>query len=657
MIFTRRWVLLAVLLSFGLVNHSAGLRANEPLTVISYNIRYANSQDGPDVWSERRDTVAKTLQAADIVGLQEVLATQLDDLRERLPEFDWYGVGRDDGQSKGEMVPIGFRKDRIESLEQGTFWLSPTPESAGNVGWDAALPRIASWMRFHDRKSDTEGLFLNTHFDHRGPKARAESGKLLRSWVAEHAKALPCIVTGDFNAPIKSDPMQNLIDPKRSGETPALILARAVAASKDSGPDSTWTGFKQIEPGRRIDHILVTKPIEVQGFTTLDPRTPSGRFASDHLPVLARLICAPQSVSKAETSRSNIQRLDLNDQKQRQIVVDREEGQYLGHPTTVLLEDGRTILCVYPKGHGRGPIVMKRSLDGGLSWSERLPVPENWATSQETPTIHRVVAADGTKRLIMFSGLYPIRMAKSEDDGQTWTPLEKIGDFGGIVAMGSVVALQPERGNYLALFHDDGRFLHNAGKATGVMTLLKTFSKDGGLTWSAPETIYQSADMHVCEPGAVRSPDGRQIAVLLRENLRRAPSQIIFSDDEGKTWTPPRPLPWSLTGDRHTAKYAADGRLLISFRDVPHKGTQSETAGDWVAWVGSYDDLVSGAEGQYRVRLKDNHKAYDCAYPGVEVLPDDTFVITTYGHWEAGAAPYILSVRLKLSELDQMAGR
>jgi hypothetical protein len=99
--------------------------------------------------------------------------------------------------------------------------------------------------------------------------------------------------------------------------------------------------------------------------------------------------------------------IDLASQKERQTVVDREKGQYLGHPTTVLLEDGKTMIVVYPKGHGRGAIVMKRSTDGGISWSDRLPTPANWATSQETPTIHRVIHPQGRKRLILFSGLYP----------------------------------------------------------------------------------------------------------------------------------------------------------------------------------------------------------------------------------------------------------
>lgn len=347
--------------------------------------------------------------------------------------------------------------------------------------------------------------------------------------------------------------------------------------------------------------------------------------------------------------------IDLADQTDRQVLVDREDGQYLGHPTTLLLEDGKTLLCIYPKGHGRGPIVYKRSRDGGLTWSERLPTPENWATSKETPTIHRVVDADGTKRLIVWSGLNPARLAISEDDGASWSSLRPAGDWGGIVVMSSVVALNTP-GSYMALFHDDGRFFSSQPSQTRppTFTLYKTFSTNGGLSWSDPEAILARKDVHLCEPGAVRSPDGKQIAVLLRENRRVRNSHVIFSDDEGRSWSDPVELPAALTGDRHTARYAPDGRLLISFRDTTHI---SPTKGDWVAWVGTYADIVAGREGQYRVRLMDNHKGADCAYPGVEVLPDGTFVLTTYGHWTPDAAPYIMSVRLHLSELDQLHAR
>ncbi len=362
--------------------------------------------------------------------------------------------------------------------------------------------------------------------------------------------------------------------------------------------------------------------------------------------------------------------IDLAGEKHRQVIVDREAGQYLGHPTTVLLEDNKTMLIVYPKGHGRGAIVYKRSTDGGLTWSERLPTPANWVTSLEVPTLHRVMDAAGKKRIIMFSGLYPIRMAVTEDDGATWSELKQIGDFGGVVTMATVIGLKTP-GHYLAFFHDDGRFIRGGSEeryrvktphsdytsATAKpwrFWVYTTLSKDGGLTWSVPAPIAMLPDANLCEPGALRSPDGKQIAVLLRENSRKYNSFVIFSNDEGLSWTEPRELPAALTGDRHTAKYAPDGRLFISFRDTTHV---SPTKGDWVAWVGTYDDIVQGREGQYRVRLMDNTKGADCTYPGVELLPDGTIVTTTYGHWTEGEPAYIVSVRLKLSELDEKAKR
>ncbi len=383
----------------------------------------------------------------------------------------------------------------------------------------------------------------------------------------------------------------------------------------------------------------------------------------------------------------DIPTIDLDKEKERQVVVDREADQYLGHPTTVLLEDGQTILTVYPKGHGKGGIVYKRSTDGGLSWSDRLPTPDSWATSKEVPTIYRVVDKYGKKRLIMWSGRYPARLAVSEDDGKSWSEIEKAGNWGGIVVMGDLVELQTGPGHYMAFFHDDGRYFSYDGQKaydqdkknynSRMFTLYKTQTSDGGLTWSYPEVIMKSRELHICEPGVVRSPDGQQLAMLLRENSRRDNSQIIFSNDEGKTWTRPRPLPNELTGDRHVIRYAKDGRLLIVFRDrsprvyyeelvriskeeqnenlseiAESTGLGSPTEGDWVAWVGSYQDLQEGGKGEYRVRIKDNKVGWDTTYSGVELLPDGTFVVTTYGHWETEEEPYILSVRFTLDELD-----
>lgn len=362
---------------------------------------------------------------------------------------------------------------------------------------------------------------------------------------------------------------------------------------------------------------------------------------------------SPQSPRRSYT----IPLVDLATESSRQVVVDREAGQYLGHPTTVLLEDNRTIIAVYPKGHGKGPIILKRSTDGGRTWSSRLPTPKSWETSLETPTIHRVIDPAGRRRLVLFSGLYPIRSSISEDDGRTWSELKPIGDYGGIVTMGFVEKLRTGPGHYLAMFHDDGRFFTRDGKKSPFMTLYQVFSRDGGLTWSAPEKIYSSDQIHLCEPGVIRSPDGREMAVLLRENRRVRNSHIIFSRDEARTWSPPRELPGSLTGDRHTGKYGPDGRLFISFRDM---ALETPTHGDWMGWVGKYEDLRQGGEGQYRVRLMENHPNAsgwdgDCAYPGVEVLPDGTFVTTTYGHWAPGEQPWIVSIRLTIGELDRRA--
>ncbi|MCX7818659.1 MAG: glycoside hydrolase [Kiritimatiellae bacterium] len=364
--------------------------------------------------------------------------------------------------------------------------------------------------------------------------------------------------------------------------------------------------------------------------------------------------------------------LDLSADDTRQTVVDREAGQYLGHVSTVLLEDGRTIFAVYPKGHGKGAIVLKRSTDGGRSWSERLPVPASWATSLETPTIHRVVDAAGRRRLILWSGRYPARLARSDDDGVTWSELEPVGDWGGTVVMGSVVALR-DAGHYLAMFHDAGAYFTAGGRATQTFTLYQTISTNGGLSWSVPTSIWSGAEVHLCEPGAIRSPDGGRLAVLLRENRRVRGSHIMFSDDEGVRWSEPVEMPRSRTGDRHTLRYAPDGRIVCVFRaatpegmrgrpfgvneDVDKAGQGSPFEGDCVAWVGTWEDLVRGAPGQYYVRLLDNRRGWDTTYPGVEVLPDGTVVVTTYGTWDSGQPPYIRSMRFRLDELDALARR
>jgi len=185
---------------------------------------------------------------------------------------------------------------------------------------------------------------------------------------------------------------------------------------------------------------------------------------------------------------------------------------------------------------------------------------------------------------------------------------------------------------------------------------MQIISKDGGLTWSEPQRVGQHPrypGAHPCEPAIIRSPDGKQLLCLARENSRKYNSLMMVSDDEGKTWSEMVEVPGSLTGDRHIARYAPDGRLVITFRDTTH---ESPTKGDFVAWVGTYDDILNLREGQYRGRLLLNHgRPGDTGYAGLERLPDGTFVSTTYCVLKKGQQPLVVSIRFKLEEIDAIA--
>jgi endonuclease/exonuclease/phosphatase family metal-dependent hydrolase len=250
-----------------------------PLKVVTYNIRFANPGDGPDVWPNRVNAVSQFLSESDIAGLQEVTYEQLQELEKRLDAFDGYGVGRDDGQHGGEHAVIFYRRDRLEPLERGTFWLSESPSEVGVAGWDAALPRTCTWMILRDRVTGDSMLVANTHFDHVGAIARRESGKLVLHRLREKAGQLPVILLGDFNCEPDSDPYRELT------ADGYLVDARSVSENPPTGPTSTWNGFREIQPGRVIDHLFLRGDWQVRSLATLDPKTSEGRFASDHLPV------------------------------------------------------------------------------------------------------------------------------------------------------------------------------------------------------------------------------------------------------------------------------------------------------------------------------------------------------------------------------------
>ena len=261
-----------------------------PLRVMTFNVRYDTPSDGPNAWPHRRDWVAALIRFhdADVVGVQEALLRQLTDLDARLPGFARVGVGRADGRTGGEFSAILYRADRLEVLDSGTFWLSPTPEAPGSKGWDAAIERVATWARFRDRRTGCRHVHLNTHFDHVGEQARQASARLLRRRLAVLGQGLPVVVTGDLNSDPGSAAYRILT---RDTLTDALApLADAFYASRTThyGPTSTWTEFRAIEPGRRIDYVLVSPAVTVLAHGIL-PDSWDGRFPSDHLPVLAAL--------------------------------------------------------------------------------------------------------------------------------------------------------------------------------------------------------------------------------------------------------------------------------------------------------------------------------------------------------------------------------
>ncbi len=275
-----------------LLTASIGAQADEPVTVMSFNIRYNNSGDGDNAWPHRKDLAASMIRfhQADVIGLQEALKGQLDDLADRLPEYAWFGLGRDDGKAAGEYSCIFYRKDRLELLDHATFWLSEKPETFG-LGWDAVCNRIVTWGKFRDKATGKVFYHFNTHFDHKGVVARRESAKLLLAKVAEIAGDSPATVSGDFNARPEDEPIRVILTGISGKARTKLTDSRLISDTPHHGPSGTWSGFKNAgkagdEP---IDYIFVKNGVKVLRHGTLSDSF-DGRFPSDHMPVIADVV-------------------------------------------------------------------------------------------------------------------------------------------------------------------------------------------------------------------------------------------------------------------------------------------------------------------------------------------------------------------------------
>ncbi|MCX6228510.1 MAG: endonuclease/exonuclease/phosphatase family protein [Bacteroidia bacterium] len=253
--------------------------AQKPMNVITYNIRYNNPGDGENSWPKRREAVVKLLKThkADIFCVQEALFDQVMNLKDGMKTFDYVGVGRDDGNVNGEFSAIFYNSHRYTLLENGTFWLSKTPQTPSK-SWDAALNRICTWARLKENDTYKTFYVFNTHFDHIGVTARIRSAELILKKISEIAdRKDPLLLTGDFN-----------LTPE---ERPLLVIkqklkdARQITIEAPKGPMGTFNDFDiQSKLEKRIDYIFVNKMVEVNNYKVITDSN-NNRYPSDHLPV------------------------------------------------------------------------------------------------------------------------------------------------------------------------------------------------------------------------------------------------------------------------------------------------------------------------------------------------------------------------------------
>jgi hypothetical protein len=367
--------------------------------------------------------------------------------------------------------------------------------------------------------------------------------------------------------------------------------------------------------------------------------------------------------------REALVHIDLVEDTQRQIVIAQGTPQeYHAHPATALLADNKTMFCVWNLGHGGHAGPMARSDDAGLTWT-RIDgtLPPNYINFRNCPSIYRLTDPQGKERLWVFAQRtaadkevvrdIPERLQGymprivSEDDGKTWREVPPLSPkpettFANVMTFSSLVRLKD--GSTLGLYHR-GAFGKDAN-----LQVLQSITRDGGFTWSEPVMVCDGTKLEgkdPCEPYVFRSPDGNELCCIMRENKRSGTSLVIFSSDEGQTWSPPIDTPWGLTGDRHHGVRLPDGRLVMVFRNTT---PNAKDKGGFIAWVGTYEDIKNGKPGQYRISLLRTFK--DGFYPGLHLLPDGTLVATTYlNQRKEDIGCSIVSVRFKMSEVDELA--
>lgn len=350
------------------------------------------------------------------------------------------------------------------------------------------------------------------------------------------------------------------------------------------------------------------------------------------------------SALPALAQKPNLPYVDLSSQKERQFVIaNGNENLYNGHPTTVLMEDGRTVLAVWSSGHGGKAAFMAKSEDGGQTWNS-VAAPAAWNTLVNCPSIYRLMDKKGKERLFVFCQEPLMGYSCSDDGGKSWSDVVSLGKPC-VMAFSSIVRLK--NGDYLGMYHRGYK-----DRDQSPLTLWSALSHDGGLSWTPSVQVAAVDGLSPCEPCVFYSPDKSRLVCIARENNRKGHSLMMFSDDEGRTWSEMRETPWGVTGDRHVARYLPDGRLILAFRDM---APGSPTKGHFVLWVGTYKDLLEGTSGQYRVKMLHSYAGSDCGYPGLEVLPDGTILALTYIKYRPGKEKHsIAGIRFRIEDTDKM---
>ncbi|MBI2417277.1 MAG: endonuclease/exonuclease/phosphatase family protein [Ignavibacteriales bacterium] len=286
----KRYMQIISLILFFVITFCTGTYS-QTVRVMTFNIRLDSPGDGENIWAKRRANLVSviTYHKADLVGLQEAQKHQLDYIMQSLPDYGYFGVGRDDGKESGEFMAILFRKNRFDTSGTSTFWCSENPDKPGK-GWDAAFKRVTTYGKFFDKLTKKTFYMFNTHLDNEGVVARLESAKLIKQKMSAICKDFPVILTGDFNTTPQSAPYQHIIYTGNEAIPLRMQDARTISKRKPYGPSGTFTGFDMLaRPMAPIDFIFVKEGVSVLSHAVLSDSF-DGFLPSDHYPVLAEVV-------------------------------------------------------------------------------------------------------------------------------------------------------------------------------------------------------------------------------------------------------------------------------------------------------------------------------------------------------------------------------